>query len=211
MRRSLPLALALLAACSPEPRRGFTLGLSGPRTARLEAQARRLGLSVSIPPEGLPVAPAADGEGRLESAARLRYLAARAAAEGRAGLFFELPDVPGGRDLLDYPEEWQALARVAREFAAMRHIIEAGEIRPAPAPVGALSAAWSYQGRHYQLLVNASSAPVVFESPGLRGRRALFSPRADAAEALPSCDGAPCLAPEGVLWLEGAPGAEAAP
>lgn len=210
MRRLL-LAAALLAGCSPEPRRLFVLGVSGPRTARVEKESARLGMSVAPPPETLPSAPAADAGGRLLSAGRLRYLAARAAAEGRNGLCFVLPQTPPGRDLLDYPEEWQALARVAREFESMRPIIESGELRAAPAPAGALSAAWAYQGRVYQLLVNASAAPAVFDPAALSGRRALFSARADAAELLPACDGRPCLPPEGVLWLEGWPRPGATP
>lgn len=212
MRRVLlPALLSLAAACAPAaPGGAFVAGLLEPVSPRVAAEARRLGLAVAVhPPDGVPVEDAAvvlpSGGERLADHARLRFLAWRAAARGAPGVFFRLPGAPTGADLIDLAEEWQAVARLARELRLARDVMERGVPVRAPlrVPDGVDARAWRHQRRVYVLLVNVSSAPAVFDAKALAGRRGLFAPRAAAAEALPACAGGVCLAPEGVLWLEG--------
>jgi hypothetical protein len=209
VRRLLPAAALLLASCAPEPLRIFTAGVAGPVNARVAAEARRLGLAVEpVAPSGAAVEDVADEAGRVAPFGRLRFLAGRAVAGGSESLWFRLPPPPAGRDLLDFPEEWQAFARLARELEALRPVLEAGAASGLPfAPPPAVSGrAWSYAGRRYVLLVNRLPVDVPVDPTALAGWRALFEARADPREALPVCGPASsCLPPEGVLWLEGPP------
>jgi hypothetical protein len=115
--------------------------------------------------------------------------------------------------LLDYPEEWQAVARVARELVLMRPVLEEGEAAPLPfpAPGGLESRAWRFAGRRYVLLVNPSAGPVPLEPGLLEPWRALFAVRSDPRQDLAACGSALCLPPGGVLWLEGRRGASGTP
>jgi hypothetical protein len=199
MRRAALLAAALAAACSPEPRRTFSVGLVGPVAPRVAAEALRLGLAVSEgKPGGAVVEPAADW-------ATLRFRAARGAASGADGVYFRLPNAPEGRDLLDYPEEWQAVVRAARELSAMRAVLERGMTVPPPFPVpGGLEArAWTYGGRRYVLLVNPSGAGAPLDAGALAPWRALFEVRSDPRQALKRCGSGLCLPAGAALWLEG--------
>jgi hypothetical protein len=122
-------------------------------------------------------------------------------------VYFRLPVTSAGQDLLDYPEEWQAVARLAREVAGARPIVESGSIEavPFPVPAGVDIRAWALHGRRYVLLVNSSSTPVPLGGDLLEPWRALFEVRADARLLLPACGASYCLAPQRVLWLEGRP------
>jgi len=135
----------------------------------------------------------------------LRFLTARAVVEGASGVSLRLPPTPGDQDLLDYPEEWQALARVSRELLSMRPILEDGALEPAPftVPGGIEVRAWAYQGRRYVLLVNSSGGPLRLEESDLAAYRALYAVRSDPRELLSSCRQGHCLASGGVLCLEG--------
>lgn len=212
MRLAPVAACALFAACSAGPRRPFPFGLVGPVSPRVAAEAARLGLSVAqdVPP-GAETVPAGmfgreDAPEAIAPLAALRRRAARAVVDGR-GVFFRLPAVPAGRDPLDYPEEWAAFSEAARELAALRPVLERG--RPAgapfPAPPGVALRAWAYGSRAYVLLVNGGTEPARFDPAVLAPWRALFEARADPRQSLETCAGAPCLAPEGVLWLESRP------
>lgn len=213
MRRLLAAlpALALAAACSREPRRVFELGLRAPVGPGTAAAARAEGMTIrEAAPEGCDElhAGVASGPGaaeRLADWSALRLLAARAAVRGRSGVIFTLPASADGRELTDFPEEWQALARVARETAALRPVLESGVDAPAPFPVpeGIEARAWRLRGRLYLLLVNDSGAPVPVPSEELRPWRALFEVRADARQVLSSCSGGLCLPAGRALWLEG--------
>lgn len=198
------LLAVLLLACAPEKAREFELGLIGPVGPGVAAAAREEGMSIraEAPPGAEAVSAGAE---RLDAFAALRLEVARAAVRGRTGLFFVLPKTPEGKELTDFPEEWQALARAAREARAMRPILEAGRDAPLPFPLpaGAEGRAWRHQGRVYVLLVNDSPAAVPFDPESLASRRALFEVRADAREALSACPAGSCLAPGQVLWLEG--------
>ena len=197
--------LMLAAACAPKPSRTFAVGVQVPAAARDRRAVRFLGLPmVERVPEEAASALAIEGE-TMAGWSRLRYLGARAAAEGKAGVFFILPVPPEGRALVDYPEEWQALARAANELNAIRPIVEAGveEGPPMTLPPGIEGRGWRYQGRDYAVLVNVSDVPVHLEEEGLARFRALFEVRADPRELLSDCPAGRCLAPERVLWLEG--------
>ncbi|MEK7232614.1 MAG: hypothetical protein AAB268_02270 [Elusimicrobiota bacterium] len=215
MRRFLAAALlALTAACAPEKSRDFELGLIGPVGPGVEAASRAAGMSIrEAAPEGADVhgvgvafkGASGRSEERLADWAHLRLLVARAAVRGRTGVFFILPKSADGREVTSYPEEWQALARVAHETSAMRPILESGveAAVPFPVPDGVQARAWRFQGRLYLLLVNGDgpSAPLPDES--LRPWRALFEVRADTRDLLNACGGGCCLPGDRVLWLEG--------
>jgi hypothetical protein len=199
------IALLISAACAEKPARPFFLGLLGPLSRRDARAARWAGLAVAAQvPDGAAAESASDG-GATASWGRLRFLAARAAVEGKSGVCFLPPKFPADRAFVDYPEEWQALARVAREMGEMRPVLENGvdEASPAVAAEGVESRAWRLRGRDYVLLVNTARVPVRVDAPGLARFRALFEARADPRDLLSTCAGGTCLPPERVLWLEG--------
>lgn len=206
--------LALACACAPEKARDFELGLLGPVGPGLAAAAREAGLTIrESAPESAETHSAAVSfkgpsgltEERMADWSRLRLLVARAVVRERTGVFFILPKAPDGREAHSYPEEWQALARVARETAELRPIIEAGvEASPPLAlPDGVEARAWRYQGRLYVLLVNDTAGPVPVPQESLQGWRALFEVRADPRDVLGACEGGRCLLAGRALWLEG--------
>lgn len=216
MRVAAAVLLALACACAPEKARDFELGLLGPVGPGLAAAAREAGLSIR---ESVPAGadehsaavsfkgPSGAVEERMADWSHLRLLVARAVVRERTGVFFTLPKSPDGRGAHSYPEEWQALARVARETAALRPIIESGveDTPPLAVPEGIEARAWRYQGRLYVLLVNDGADPILMPQESLQAWRALFEVRADARELLVPCDsqGRRCLPPERALWLEG--------
>lgn len=205
MRRIVAAALlALAAACAPERSREFELGLIGPVGPGVASAARAAGMTIrDAAPEGSDMRSA--GAERMADWAELRLLAAQAALEGRSGVFFTLPKTADGRELTAYPEEWQALARVARETAAIRPILESGleAAVPFPVPKGVQARAWRYQGRVYALLVNDTGAEIAVSSEDFRPWRALFEVRADARDLLAPCAAGRCVPAGRVLWLEG--------
>lgn len=112
-----------------------------------------------------------------------------------------------GRDILDEPEQWQAILRALREPAAMRPVLEAG--RPSDPPFasasGIESASWSYRGRRYALLVNVTDGPARLDEEALAPWRSLFEARSDPRHVLPPCGAGRCLLPGTALWLESRP------
>ena len=209
--RGVLLAALAAAACSREPRRAFPVGFLEPVSPRVAGEAARLGLQIAArAPAGAAEVSAAipvkGGSGEVAAdRSTLRFLTARAIAAGSAGVFLRLPRAAAGRDLVDYPEEWQAVERVALELLAVRPVIEAGAPAPAPfaVPNGVELRAWTFQGRRYVLLVNSSGGPLTLEERSLAPWRALFAVRSDPRQDLVSCGSGACLPPEGVLWLEG--------
>ncbi len=211
MRGLLVAVVLAAAACSQRPRNVFTVGLLGPVSLRMTAEAGRLGLTIADhAPQGtavvLAATPLKNGSGEVMSdCATLRFLTARAIAEGSEGVFLRLPPTSADNDLLDYTEEWQAATRVVRELTSMRPILEGGDLAAVPfaVPEGIEHRAWTFHGRRYLLLVNASDAPLPLDEMDLTPYRALFAVRSDARQLLGTCGSARCLAPAGVLWLEG--------
>jgi len=185
--------------------REFELGLLAPVGPGVASAARAAGMTVrDAAPEGADALSAVEGE-RLADWSQLRLLVARAAVRGRTGAFFILPPTPAGKEMTDFPEEWQALARVARETAALRPILESGVDAALPfgEPQGAEARAWRHQGRVYVLLVNDSGAAAPVAAETLIDFRALFEVRADPRDVLSPCPGGLCLPPGRALWLEG--------
>ena len=214
MRRLLAATLLAAAACAPEKSRDFELGLIGPVGPGVASAAREAGLTIrEAPAEGADAVSAAVSisssawrtEERLADWASLRLQVARAAVRGRTGVFFILPVSPAGKELTDFPEEWQALSRVARETSALRPILESGieAVTPFPVPDGAEARAWRYQGRLYVLLVNDGKAEAAFRPESLEPWRALFEVRSDPRDVLAACAGGRCLPAGRALWLEG--------
>lgn len=215
MTRAFAAALLMAAAgCAPEKLRRFEIGLIGPVGPGVGAAARAAGLTVrEAAPEGadtydavVAVKDASGGKGsRLADWSDLRRQVALAAVRRRTGVFFLLPESPEGRELTDFPEEWQALARLARETGALRGIVESGAEAEAPfaAPPGVAVRAWRFQGRLYVLLVNDAARPAAIDPEALRPWRALFEVRSDPRDLLVACGGGRCLPGERALWLEG--------
>ncbi|MBI5246013.1 MAG: hypothetical protein HY923_02455 [Elusimicrobia bacterium] len=215
MRRAFAASLlALTTACAPDKTRDFEIGLLAPVGPGVASAARAEGLSIrAAAPDGADAPGASvlagwpsDRRGDiLADWAHLRLLVALAAVKGRTGVYFALPTLPDGRELSSYPEEWQALSRVARETAAMRPILESGaEVGlPFAVPGGVLARALRFRGRLYLLLVNNTTSPIPLPADALRPWRALFEVRADARELLSACGGGQCLPAGRVLWLEG--------
>jgi len=213
MRMILAAALLAAASCAPEKAREFELGLLAPVGPGVEAAARAAGMPIrETAPNGadalnagVPLAGASRGiEERMADWSRLRLLVAGAAVRGRSGVFFTLPRTKDGRELTAYPEEWQALSRVAREVAAMRPILEGGieSAVPFAVPEGVEARAWRYQGRLYVLLVNDTGRSAPIEAESMKPWRALFEVRADARDLLTACGGGRCLTARRVIWLE---------
>lgn len=197
-------ALVAAAACAEPSKTSFSVSVRSPLSRRDEVMARRLGIGVvGAAPEGSAAEPAYAGN-QMADWSRLRFMAARALAERRTGVFFVLPELPAGREFADYPEEWQALARVARELALARPIYDEGVDEPVPFPLspGIEGRAWRRAGRSYALLVNSGPAQVPFDENALDGWRALFEVRSDPRELLSRCPSGRCLAPGAVLWVE---------
>jgi hypothetical protein len=211
VKRAILLAAFAAAACSPRPRRPFALGFLAPVSPRVADAARRAGLEIAAQaPAGAAAVsaavPRAGGGGEVTADwSRLRFLTARAIAEGSSGIFLRLPKTPAGRDYLEYVEESQSVDRVLRELLSMRPILQGGEpaAAPFPVPAGMELRAWTYQGRRYVLLVNPTGAPLPLQQRSLEPWRALFAVRADAREVLNACGPDRCLSPNGTLWLEG--------
>jgi hypothetical protein len=202
-RIAVLLAASVCAACAPRPQRPFPIGVVGPVGPRTQSAAAWLGLAVMAPPpEGATVESADRSDHQIADSGRLRLAAALAAVRGRAGVFFILPTPPAGRELVDYPEEWQSLARVAQELVELRPILEGGDLESVAAP-GLEARAWRYRGRRYVLLVNAGAQPAGAPEGLLDGTRALFEARADARDVLQVCPAGYCLGAGRVLWLEG--------
>jgi len=211
MRHCVLAAALLISACAPEKAREFELGLIGPAGPGVSAAARAAGLTIrdaapdraDLHHAGVPIP--GSSEERLADWARLRLQVSLAAAHGRTGAYFTLPKAAPGRELADYPEEWQAFARLAREVDALRPILELGLETPVPflAPEGVAVRAWRFRGRLYVLLVNESARPAPVAPDDLKPWRALFEVRADARDLLVACGGGRCLPGERALWLEG--------
>lgn len=196
--------LGLAAACAPERSREFEFGLIGPVGPGVASEARAAGMTVrEAAPEGAVTRSA--GAERMSDWSELRLQVAQAAIGERTGVYFTLPKTADGRELTAYPEEWQALARVARETAAIRPILESGleAAVPFPVPDAVRARAWRFQGRLYALLVNDTEGEVAVAPEHFRPWRALFEVRADARDLLVPCAAGRCLPAGRVLWLEG--------
>ncbi len=105
-------------------------------------------------PQGNPNKP---GGGRFPAHFEIRFMSYLAILQGAEGLFYYTFKKPGGRTLADYPELWQAVARVAFELKGLQEILERGKLVHVPFPPdpdGPRARAWRYRGRDYVVVVN---------------------------------------------------------
>ncbi|MBI4677465.1 MAG: hypothetical protein HY748_07775 [Elusimicrobia bacterium] len=138
----------------------------------------------------------------------IRFMSYDSILSGAGGLFYFRLPVPGGETLLDYPERWQALARVTRELKLLQPVLEGG--RPAalpfpPNPDGPSGRAWTHRGRSTLVLANRKRnafQKVPDEALGSEWRP-LFSLRRETRELLKMIGKAHYLRPHQVLVLEG--------
>jgi len=144
--------------------------------------------------------------GRFPTHREMRFMTYLSIVHGAKGIFYFCFVKPGGRTLLDVPEEWQALVRVVRELKALQPMLESGEPAPMPfalAAEGVEGRAWRWKGRDYVVLVNRRDAPAPVPREALASRwRALFEVRRDVGDSLSLKDGVPFLAPYQALVLE---------
>lgn len=145
--------------------------------------------------------------GRFPDHIELRAMSYLAVIHGAQGLFYYTLKRGDGSSLLDWPELWQATARMAREIRSMQPIFSANRRVPLPfepKPGGIEAACWRWRGRDYVVLVNRHLDKQL-RVPELLldySWRPLFEPRRDPKEILTAAAGAHYLPPLRVLVLE---------
>lgn len=155
-------------------------------------------------PQGNPKTPRI---GRFPDHIELRAMSYLAIVHGAKGLFYYTLKRGDGSSLLDWPELWQATARMAREMRAMQPIFSANRRVPLPfePSVGGVEAAcWRWRGRNYLVLVNRHPDKQL-KVPAMlldRSWRPLFELRRDPKELLKEFRGSHYLPPLRVLVLE---------
>lgn len=145
--------------------------------------------------------------GRFPDHIELRLMSYLAVVHGAKGLFYYTLKRGDGSSLLDWPELWQATARVAREMRAMQPIWSANRRVPLPfqtAPGGVEAACWRWRGRDYVVLVNRHRDKQLRVPSQMLDRswRPLFEVRRDPKELLKAAYGEHYLPPLRVLVLE---------
>lgn len=145
--------------------------------------------------------------GRFPDHIELRAMSYLAVVHGAKGLFYYTLKRGDGSSLLDWPELWQATARMAREMRAMQPIFSANRRVPlpfAPRPGGVEAACWRWRGRDYLVLVNRHADKQLRVPAFLLDRswRPLFELRRDPKELLTAAHGEHYLPPLRVLVLE---------
>lgn len=145
--------------------------------------------------------------GRFPDHIELRAMSYLAVVHGAKGLFYYTLKRGDGSSLLDWPELWQATARMAREMRSMQPIFSANRRVPLPfepKPGGVEAACWRWRGRNYLVLVNRHPDKQL-KVPAMlldRSWRPLFELRRDPKELLKDYRGSHYLPPLRVLVLE---------
>lgn len=125
--------------------------------------------------------------GRFPNFEELRFMSYLSVLHGANGIFY-FGWRPDGKSLLDFPEHWISVAKIARELSRMRPVFEGGTRIPLPfAPYADLeAAAWRYRGREYVVIVNTDPAAGHILPKALLERRwrPLFELRRDPREIL---------------------------
>lgn len=145
--------------------------------------------------------------GRFPNHVELRLMSYLAVVHGAKGLFYYTLKRGDGSSLLDWPELWQATARMAREMRAMQPIFSANRRVPLPFephPGGVEAACWRWHGRNYLVLANRYPDKQLKVPAHLLDRswRPLFELRRDSKELLKAANGEHYLPPLRVLVLE---------
>lgn len=145
--------------------------------------------------------------GRFPSHREIRFMSYLSVLHGARGIFFYRLTKPGPSTLFEYPEEYQAVARVARELRALQPVFEGG--KPVPLPFGLTpgleARAWRYRMRDYVLVLNRNKGtPAKMPGELLRKRwRPLFENRRFAKGLLSAKEDGGRLLPYDVMVLEG--------
>lgn len=146
--------------------------------------------------------------GRFPKFEEIRFMSYMAVVRGARGLFF-FTMRKQEKNLLDFPELWQAVSRVTREFKSLQPILENGRLAPLPFPAdpdGPQARAWRYRGRDYLVILNRKKN-VLQKIPDELLRedwRPLFENRRDPRDLLTKIEPAWYLRPYQVLVLESA-------
>lgn len=145
--------------------------------------------------------------GRYPDHEEIRFMSYLAVVHGAKGLFYYTLRRGDGSSLLDWPELWQAPARVAREMKAMQPIWSARrrvKLPFEPRADGLEAACWRWRGRDYLVLLNRSADRMLRVPERLLDKswRPLFELRRDPKELLIPAQGAHYLPPRRVLVLE---------
>jgi len=149
-----------------------------------------------------------DGPGRRPTSPQfneIRFISYLAIAHGAKGIFYSTKR--GGKILLDVPEEFQSIYRVAWELSGLKPVIASG--RPITLPFnlkdgGPEAIAWRYRFRDYIIILNPRGNAMVKMPEVLLGPRwrPLFEARRDVHDLLTGAKGAWYLAPYRVIVLE---------
>lgn len=145
--------------------------------------------------------------GRFPNYLEIRFMSYAAVVHGAEGIYYFTLRKPGGRTLLDVPEELQAVTRVVSELRSLQPILEKGvpSVLPFEAPERKIEAkAWRYKSRVYLIVLNRSGkAPARIPNELLDSRwRPLFERRREAKELLLQRDGSWYIRPYQVLVFE---------
>lgn len=143
---------------------------------------------------------------RFPDHAEIRFMSYLSVVHGATGLFY-FTLTKKEKTLFEYPELWQAVARVAREVRAIRPIFERGTrvaLPFPPDPDGPEARAWHYRGREYVVILNRKGGAYQKMPEELLADRwrPLFEARRDPKELLKSMKGAHYLRPYQVMVLE---------
>ncbi len=135
----------------------------------------------------------------------IRFMSYISVLHGARGLFY-FTLAKQGKTLFEYPELWQAVARVSREMKAMQPIFERGTPMRLPfAPdVNLVARAWRYHGRDYVVILNRRKMFQQKVPDALLSRewRPLAEDRRDPRDLLKSAYGAWYLKPYQVMVFE---------
>lgn len=191
----------------------------------LDSVAEQLDTVLSAVPKGKPVwmvvqafdwrdsvqrDPKKPRVGRFPTHAEIRFMSYLAVMHGARGLFYYRlqKGEAAVETLLEYPELWQAVSRVAREMGAMKPIFAANRLVALPFASDTVSPearAWEFGGRLYVVLANRSStASARVPDMLLTGQwRPLFEMRRDPRELLEKQPDGFYLSPLRVMVFEG--------
>jgi len=113
--------------------------------------------------------------GRFPTTGEIRFMSYLALARGAQGLFYFQFAKPGGKTLLDFPDQWYALTLVVHELSQLASVMARGVSLPAkPGSIPGLTArAWrdAGAGEEVLVLVNESEDRAATVPPILRQDR----------------------------------------
>ena len=142
--------------------------------------------------------------GRFPSFSEIRLMTYLSLVHGADGLFYYTLHKRGGGDLMAWPEQWQALARVVREVAALRPALErGGSVAVSETDPGVEAKSWRQLGRETVIVLNRTPISRAFPEAFLGPQwRPLFEARRDPRDLLLTSEKGPLLRPYQVLVLE---------